>query len=342
MESIARVFPVFFFAVAALVASTTMTRMVEEERGHIGTLKALGYGNGKIAAKYLIYAGAAGLTGCLFGLVVGLRLFPYVIYNAYKLMYNLPKLLPADDAYYAVLSICLIMAAILLATFGALRGPLRERAAELMRPKAPPAGKRILLERASFLWKRMKFTHKVTARNLFRYKKRFFMTVIGIAGCTALLLTGFGLRDSIGDIVGIQFGQLLNYNLTVMVKHQDDEQNDRRLQQVFGDESRISEYVAVHMESCTGLANGEDVSLYVVVPQSDTQLKDFIVFRNRLGHEPVTFRNDAALLTEKAAATLGVEPGDTITLRRSDGTEAKVPVGGVVEKLRLRLPVSAP
>lgn len=331
VESIAKVFPVFFFAVAALVASTTMTRMVDEERGHIGTLKALGYSNGKIAAKYLFYAGAAGLLGSAFGLLVGLRLFPAVLYNAYRLIYNLPKLRAADHAFYAVLSASLILAAILLATCGALRGSLQERAASLMRPKAPPAGKRILLERIGFLWKRMSFTHKVTARNLLRYKKRFFMTVIGIAGCTALLLTGFGLRDSISDIVGIQFGQLQKYNLAVVVRHPDDEQTDPALWEIFGDKSRITDYAAVHMESCTGLSGGESTDLYVVVPQDNAQLGDFITFRNRIDHTPVDFPDNAALLTEKAASALGVRAGDAILLRRTDGTEMKVSVGGIVE-----------
>ena len=331
VESIAKVFPVFFFAVAALVASTTMTRMVEEERGHIGTLKALGYGSGRIAVKYFFYAGVAGLSGSLFGLLVGLRLFPAVIYNAYKLMYNLPPLRAADHLFYGALSTALIMAAIFAATWGALRKPLRERAAELMRPKAPPAGKRILLERVGFVWNRMKFTHKVTARNLFRYKKRFFMTVIGIAGCTALLLTGFGLRDSISDIVLIQFGELQSYNLTVGLKHEGDQTADSRLRAVFEDQTRITDWMAVHMETCTGVTAADETELYVVVPQDDARLSDFFVFRERVGHKKVPFSQQGALLTEKAAATLGVKAGGTITLRRSDDSEAQIPVAGIIE-----------
>ena len=331
VESIAKVFPIFFFAVAALVASTTMTRMVEEERAHIGTLKALGYGNGKIALKYFVYAGVAGLCGSAFGLALGLRLFPAVINDAYRLMYYLPALRPGDHTFYAALSTALIMAAIFAATYGALRGSLRERTAELLRPKAPPPGKRILLERVGFLWNRMKFTHKVTARNLFRYKKRFLMTVVGIAGCTALLVTGFGLRDSIGDIILLQFGELQTYNLSVSVKNEGDQLNDRRLRVLFEDEERISDYMAVHMETCTGVSGGEETELSIIIPQEDGRLPDFFVFRQRVGHAPVPFSPDGALLTEKAAKTLGLAPGDSLTLRRSDDTEGSVPIAGIVE-----------
>lgn len=331
VQSIAKVFPVFFFLVAALVASTTMTRMIDEDRGSIGTLKALGYGPGAIALKYISYAMAASLLGSGFGLAIGLFLFPRVICNAYKLMYQMPGLIPADHTVYALISAVLILLAILAATLGALRSSLKSCAAELMRPKAPPAGKRILLERVGFLWKRMKFSHKVTARNLFRYKKRFFMTLIGITGCTALLLTGFGLRDSIRDIVDLQFGQLMEYNLTVQLKHEGDEVSDRRIAAILADESRIEDYLPVHSETGLGIREGVEVDLHIVVPSDDEALSDFVLFRDRKTHAPIAFSKDGAILSEKAAKRLGVKAGDTFTLQNQEEDQAKIRVAGVCE-----------
>ena len=331
VASIAKVFPVFFFLVAALVASTTMTRMIDEDRGSIGTLKALGYGNGAIAAKYLLYAASACLLGSVFGLSVGLPLFPRVLCNAYRMMYQMPKLHPAPHGRYILLSAGLILAAVLLATLGALRTSLRDCAAQLMRPKAPPAGKRIFLEHIRPLWTRMRFTHKVTARNLFRYKKRFFMTVIGVAGCTALLLTGFGLRDSIRDIVAVQFGELQNYHMTLTLRHDGDDRADRRVRAVLTDPARVTDYLAVHAETGTGSCDGRETDLHIVVPSDDSRLTDFVVFRDRKTGETVPFSREGAVLTEKAAALLGVRPGGTLLLKIQDGSEARIPVAGICE-----------
>ena len=196
-----QLFPIFFFLVAALVVLTTATRMVDEERTQIGVMKALGYGKGKIAAQYLIYVAVATITGSLFGLLVGFYVFPTVIWNAYTIMYDLPALVIQFNWKYALLSSGAAILTTLLTTFWACYSSLKEAPSRLILPKAPKSGKRILLERVTPLWSRLSFIHKVTARNLFRYKKRFLMTVVGIAGCTALLLTGFGLQDSISDIV---------------------------------------------------------------------------------------------------------------------------------------------
>lgn len=331
VQSIAKVFPVFFFLVAALVASTTMTRMIDEDRGNIGTLKALGYSSRAIGMKYVCYAMSASLLGCIFGLAVGLYLFPRVICNAYKMMYQMPGLVPASHLPYILLSAGLILLAILLATLNALRVSLRSCAAELMRPKAPPAGKRIPLERVTFLWKRIRFSHKVTARNLFRYKKRFFMTVLGITGCTALLLTGFGLRDSISDIVGLQFGELMEYNLTVHLKHPEDVSDDRRLAAVLADDSCIDAFLPVHSETGLGLKNGTEVDLNIVVPSDDTALSDFVLFRQRKTHAPVAFSQEGAIISEKAALLLGVQVGDTVTLQNQEEQQAEIPIAGICE-----------
>ena len=331
VAAIAKVFPVFFFLVAALVASTTMTRMIDEDRGSIGTLKALGYDNRAIAGRYLAYAAAACALGSLVGLSAGLWGFPRVIRNAYTLMYQLPPLEPAGHLVYILLSAGLILAAVMAATLGALRGSLRDCAAQLMRPKAPPAGKRILLERITPIWRRMKFTHKVTARNLFRYKKRFFMTIIGITGCTALLLTGFGLRDSINDIVRLQFGELMDYNLTLHLKHAGDDRTDRTISAILSDSSRVEDYLPIHMESGEGVAGDTEVSLYLIVPSDSGRLADFITFRDRKSGEPIPFTREGAILTEKAALRLGLRAGDTLTVRDQDGNETSVPVSAVCE-----------
>lgn len=201
VDGVAKVFPIFFFLIAALVCSTTMTRMVDDERGQIGTYRALGYTNGRIMAKYLIYSGSSAFLGCVIGFFVGSYLFPYVISEAYKMLYDFGT---GIDFYFSpgLLVICLIVS--LLCSMGtaflACINELRCMPAELIRPKAPAAGKRILLERIPFIWKPMKFLHKVTARNVFRFKKRMFMMLLGIAGCTALVLTGLGVKDSVSNL----------------------------------------------------------------------------------------------------------------------------------------------
>jgi len=331
VSAIAKVFPVFFFLVAALVASTTMTRMIDEDRGAIGTLKALGYSNGAIAGKYLLYAAMACVLGAAFGLSIFLPLIPRIIANVYTMMYQIPPLEPASHIGFILLSAGLILAAVLVATLGALKGSLQDNAAALMRPKAPPAGKRILLERIRPLWRRMKFTHKVTARNLFRYKKRFFMTVIGVAGCTALLVAGFGLRDSIGDIVNIQFTQLQQYDLTVTLEHEGDDTANRAIRRVLADKERVTAYLTVHTEAGEGTSPGRDTALTIVVPSDIEAYGDYHVFRDRESGEAVPFTADGAVLTEKAAKVLGIEAGGTLTLRNQDEAEAVIPVSGICE-----------
>ena len=331
VSAVAKVFPIFFYMVAALVASTTMTRMIDEDRGVIGTLKALGYSNAAIAGKYLLYAALACILGSVVGLAVFLPLFPRIIANAYEMMYIIPDIVGSDHLRFILVSSGGILVAILLATLGALRGSLEDNAAVLMRPKAPPAGKRILLERIRPLWSRMKFTHKVTARNLFRYKKRLLMTVIGIAGCTALLVAGFGLRDSIGDIAGIQFTQLQNYDMTLNLKHEDDHILDRRIAAVLSDDSVVLDTLSVHMETGEGRSPGHNTDLYILVPSDSGRFTDYHTLRERVGHRQVPFTETGAVLTEKAAKVLGVEAGGTLTLRSQDDVEAVIPVSGICE-----------
>lgn len=331
VANIARVFPFFFFLVALLVTLTTMTRMVEEQRTQIGTLKALGYSRGAIILKYMLYAGIAGVLGSAVGLAIGLCLFPAVIWNAYSIMYTLPDLIFRLNPQYALVSSLALILCAQGATLMACLSSLREQPALLMRPRAPKAGKRIFLEKIPFVWRRLKFTHKVTARNLIRYKKRFFMTVIGVAGCTALLLTGLGLRDSINDIVGKQFDELWLYNATVVLRHDGDDQNDFRVQRLLEGED-FESTLAVHSEAGHAQTDSYRGETTLFIPREQDRLTDFIVLRERVGHEPVAFDDeDAVVITEKLSLRLGAGAGDIIEVENADGERAEVTVTGVTE-----------
>ena len=331
VEAIARIFPVFFFLVAALVALTTMTRMIEEERTQIGTLKALGYSKGAIMFKYVVYAGSATITGSIFGLLVGFQLLPTVIWGGYGIMYTLPKLVTQFNLPYALLSSLSVLLCTMLATVSACYGSLMEVPARLMLPKAPKAGKRVFLERIPFIWSRLKFTHKVTARNLFRYKKRFLMTVVGIAGCTALLVTGLGLRDSISAIVDKQFGEIFTYNLTVAMKNGQVPETDEDVKAVLEDKERIADYLPVQQQSGSVISGGKSQEAYLLVPEQRGRLKDFINLRERRSGKEVELSQDGAVLTEKLAETLKVQAGDTVEVENADGARASVKVTGIVE-----------
>lgn len=330
VEAIAGVFPIFFFLVAALVSLTTMTRMVEEERTQIGTMKALGYSSFDIMKKYLLYAVAATGSGCVIGISVGLYLFPTVIWNAYTMMYLLPPLHYLFDAPYALMACGLALVATLAATLNASLTTLRENAGSLMLPKAPRAGKRILLERVKPVWNRMKFTHKVTARNLFRYKKRFFMTVIGIAGCTGLLLTGFGLHDSISDIVYQQFGSIFTYDLTTTLKDADKGVEDS-LSDVLNNGELVESYLLVHQENSENDVDGETFSTTLFVPENTALFDSFVTLKDRLSQSPVPFSESGIVITEKMSERMNAKPGDVITLANSSGKEAEFRVDGVAE-----------
>lgn len=330
VDAVAKVFPVFFFLVAALVALTTMTRMVEEDRLQIGTLKALGYGKGSIMAKYLLYALAASVLGSAFGLAVGLTLLPTVIWNAYTMMYELPKLYCLFNARFALFSSLTAIACVLAATLNACWATLHEVPAQLMLPRAPKAGKRIFLEHIPFIWRRMKFTHKVAARNLLRYKKRFFMTVTGIAGCTALLLTGFGLHDSISDIVYKQFGDIFLYDVSITVKDAAKAESGA-LADVLADGDAVKDALLVHQEKITSHFNDEAFSTYLMVPENSAGFPDFVDLHTRKGGTPVPFSETGVVITEKMAERGGFSIGSQITLENADGGTGTFTVDGIAE-----------
>ncbi|MEG2082730.1 MAG: FtsX-like permease family protein, partial [Oscillospiraceae bacterium] len=330
VEAIAKIFPVFFFLVAALVALTTMTRMVEEERLQIGTLKALGYSKGTIMVKYLFYALVASVLGSITGLAIGFKLFPTVIWNAYTMMYTLPKLYCPWNLHYALISSGAAIICTLLATLNACWSTLKEKPAALMLPKAPRAGKRILLERITFIWKRMKFTYKVTARNLFRYKKRLLMTVVGIAGCTALLVTGFGLHDSISDIVNKQFGEIFTYDASISLKNEDILHSEQ-LKNVIDDKTLVADYLAVHQEKCSNDFNGQSFSTYIFVPEDFEKLPNFLTLQHRLTGDTVPWNEDSVVITEKMSTRTGLSVGDEMILENKDDKPGRFTITGVAE-----------
>jgi putative ABC transport system permease protein len=323
IAAIAQVFPVFFFLVAALVCLTTMTRMVDEQRTYIGTLKALGYSKLDIASKYLLYALFASIGGSIFGLLIGFKIFPTVIFNAYGIIYSLPSVITEFNIFYAALSTGFAVVSTTSAAWAACYKELMEAPAVLMRPKAPKAGKRILLERIKFMWSRLTFTQKVTARNLFRYKKRFFMTVLGIGGCTALLLSGFGLKDSIFSIVSKQFDELYNYDMAVNLK--EDKVN------TITTGNGVSDYILVRQKSVDAGSKEDEKSVFLFIPEDTEKLKKFITFRDRTTKKPVNLTDEGVVLTEKLSKMLEVGPGDEIYIKDSDNKRLSVKVSGVTE-----------
>lgn len=332
LSAIASVFPVFFFLIAALVSLTTMTRMVEEHRLQIGTLKALGYGNRDIMAKFMVYGTLASLAASVVGLAVGFTLLPTIIYNAYSSLYNLPDIVKSFYPSYSILSVIVALICTTLTAWIASRVELRSNASVLMRPKAPKSGQRIILERVSFIWKRLNFVQKVTARNLFRYKQRMFMTVFGVAGCTALILTGFGLKDSIGSIAGEQFGTIMKYDALVAL-HDDVPAGSRdAYEQLITGESAITGTLNVAQETMTARASGvndQDVNLFI--PASVDSLSDYVELRDRTSGEGRKLTDEGAIVSEKLAKLYGVEPGDKLTVVDNKNETFKIQVAGITE-----------
>ncbi|WP_150271321.1 ABC transporter permease [Paenibacillus tepidiphilus] len=332
LSAIASVFPVFFFLIAALVSLTTMTRMVEEHRLQIGTLKALGYGNSDIMAKFLVYGTLASLAGSAVGLAVGFTLLPSIIFNAYGSLYNLPDLIKSFYPSYSIISILVALVCTTLTAWLAARVELRGNAAVLMRPKAPKSGQRIILERITFVWKRLSFVQKVTARNLFRYKQRMFMTVFGVAGCTALILTGFGLKDSIGSIAPQQFGVIMKYDALVALHTDAAPEARASYEQLISGEPGIIGTLHVAQESMTARAKGvndQDVNLFV--PETAQSLSDFVQLRDRSSGEERELTDEGAVITEKLAKLYGLEPGDTFTLVDNKNDTYDIQVAGITE-----------
>ncbi|MBQ6395198.1 MAG: ABC transporter permease, partial [Atopobiaceae bacterium] len=325
IDHIAEVFPLMFFLVAALVALTTMTRMVEEERVEIGTHKALGFTTAQITMKYVSYALLAGLAGSVVGILILSQVLPYVVIIAYNIMYGIP--LPPFpipiDLSIAFMATVAGVGITLIATWGAAAATLREVPAQLMLPRAPAAGKRILLEHITPIWKRMSFTWKVTMRNLFRYKRRLAMTIIGIAGCTALLLTGLGLHDSIWDIIDNQFegpDPIVHYSVMVGFDEEirpEQREEARKVLEETGEATVLTFAENENMQA--GSARSKDnVAVSVLIPLDCDSFTETITMRDRITGAPIEMDGSSVIITEKAANILGVRAGDTITLYEQD------------------------
>lgn len=332
IDAIAKVFPVFFILVAALICFTTMTRMVEEERTQIGTLKALGYSGTTIASKYLVYGVVASFTGCAIGLSIGFQLFPKIIFEAYSAMYIMPSILSPFRIDYAlgctVVALLVTSLAVLLASYKELAGT----PSYLMRPKPPKSGKRILLERATFLWSRLSFTHKVTARNLFRYKGRVMLTVVGIAGCTALMLAGFGIRDSINAVVQRQFGNVWLYESNLLAKDNLSRKEQKELIEKVKAVDGVEDILASNSKNITLHKDGNEqqVEMRAVVGDK-SRLGDFVVFKDRETGERYQLEDKGVILTEKAARVLSAKVGDTIEIDNGDNSKKKVTITAITE-----------
>lgn len=320
MDGIAKVFPVFFFLVAALVCMTTMTRMVDEQRNEMGTLKALGYSKLQIASKYIIYALIASILGSILGCSLGMYLFPTVIFNAWNTLYNIDQIKFLFQPGLILLASGSVTGITLLATLYSIYSELIEMPSQLMRPKAAKAGKKILLERISFIWKRLSFLQKVTARNIFRYKKRFFMTIIGIAGCSALLVAGFGINDSISDIVNQQYNVIYHYDATVSAK------TSKITSQIKSLKGVKDVYEEDHLAVTTKIEN-KDISTTVHIISNDKKFKDFCTLFN--GNKEFDLDDSSVLISQKMATKLNKKAGDTIKIKDANNKVIKAKIKGV-------------
>ena len=320
MDGIAKVFPVFFFLVAALVCMTTMTRMVDEQRNEMGTLKALGYSKLQIASKYLIYALIASILGSILGCSLGMYLFPTVIFNAWNTLYNIDRIKFLFQPGLILLASGSVTGITLLATLYSIYSELIEMPSQLMRPKAAKAGKKILLEQIPFIWKRLSFLQKVTARNIFRYKKRFFMTIIGIAGCSALLVAGFGINDSISDIVNQQYNVIYHYDATVAAKTNEITSQIKSLKGV------KAVYEEDHLAVTTKIEN-KDISTTVHIISNDKKFKDFCTLFN--GKKEFDLDDSSVLISQKMATKLNKKAGDTIKFKDANNKVIKAKIKGV-------------
>lgn len=331
IDALAKIFPVFFFAVAALVCLTTMTRMVDEQRINIGTLKGLGYKTSQISKKYILYALIACLTGSILGLAIGFSVFPTVIFFAYGMMYSIENIVYVFSIPIAIGITSLALIIIILSAYMACRKELKETPAILMRPKAPKSGKRILLERVPFIWNRFSFISKVTVRNIFRYKKRFLMTVLGIAGCTALILTGFGIKDSIEMILTGQYGTLFKYDMSLVIQSDMTDKQIYELRKNLSDIDEINKYEFFSYENGDIKVNNTTKEITIVVPENLKKMDKFIHLQDRKTQNPIELNNKGIVLTEKIARDLGVKAGDEIELINSDDKKAKIKVSHITE-----------
>jgi len=332
IENISKVFPIVFFMVALLISLTSMTRMVEEQRTQIGTLKALGYNKLQIASKYVIYAGLACVIGGVLGMSVGFVLLPQIIWTMYQMMYQMTDNIHISfNIIIGGMGLLLICVCIIGATIYAVLKELVQTPSTLMRPKAPKMGKRVLLEKIPFIWKRLSFSQKVTVRNIFRYKKRFLMTIIGILGCTALIVVGFGVRDSIRCIMPNQFEKVFNYDMQIGLKNGLEDEQKQKYIISLQEKTELEKVVETYMTSNIAKNQENEEDVQIIVPKEPKDLDEVINLTDVKTGEKVQLEENAICLTDKVAELLNVKQGDTITLKDSKDKERQVKISNIVE-----------
>lgn len=332
IKAIGKVFPLIFFLVATLISLTTMTRMVEEQRTQIGTMKALGYSRLSIAGKYINYALIATVGGSIAGVLIGEKLYPYVIVFAYQIMYvHMPNIVIPYNVKYAVMATVAAVACTMFATILACYKEMAEHPAVLMRPPSPKQGKRVFLEKIPFIWKRLSFIWKSTIRNLIRYKKRFFMTIFGIGGCMALILVGYGLKDSIFSISVIQYGEIQKYNLQSLLNEDASDEEKKALETYKETQSEIKDSLQIYMKNIKVGKGSTEKDVYMYVPSDTKEFDKFVTLKDRKTDEEYKLTETGAVLTEKMAKTLDVKKGDKVYIKDEDGRKKEVTVTAICE-----------
>ena len=331
IKNLGNVFPIVFFIVATLISLNSMTRMVEEQRTQIGTLKALGYNKFQIISKYVIYATLATVIGGILGMCVGFVLIPTIIFKMYQMMYQISGFKAEFNMFYGMLGLGLISICIIGATIYSALKELGNTPATLMRPKSPKIGKRVLLEHIPFIWKRLSFTRKVTVRNIFRYKKRFLMTIIGILGCTALIVTGFGLKNTIKSIIPLEYENVFNYDMQITLKSGNDENQKDKYIQELKNKDEIEKVVATYMTSVTAQKDDKSESLIMIVPDDENKLEGLINIKDVKTKSQVSLKENEICITDKVAQLLNVKQGDTVKIKDLDDNEIDVKVSNIVE-----------
>ena len=332
VANLAEVFPVVFFLVAALMSLNSMARMVEEERVEIGTLKALGYNKLQIAMKYLVYASLATVVGGGIGLIIGFNFLPKVIADIYAMVYDVPDVILEFNFGYATAGIAAAALCTVGATIFTAARILRHNPATLMRPKAPKPGKRVLLERILFIWKHLNFTAKVTARNIFRYKKRFLMTIIGVCGCTSLIIAGFGLRDAITNMIPKQYGEIYKYGINISLREEKQAEDLQQIKDEVVNHEDITDVLGANIQSVKIIKNDNNQSIQLVVPEDVESFDTFVELRSRTQKDSeYVLDTSGAVITEKLARLLDIKEGDTITIENADGDRADVNVAHITE-----------
>ncbi len=330
IENLSMVFPIVFFAIAILVSLTSMTRMVEEERQEIGTLKALGYNKFHISLKYIIYSSLACIIGAIIGMNIGFQILPRIIWEMYEMMYTMPDINILYNYEYSVIGLALIYICIVGATIYSILRELKEMPATLLRPKSPKLGKRVLLERITPIWKRLNFTQKVTIRNIFRYKKRFLMTIIGIFGCTSLILAGFGLKDSISKILPYQYGKVFDYDMQITLKSALEEDKKNNFITNLRNNEKVNDLVETNMLSGKAKKEGKQQDIKIIVPKENEELEKVIKLRN-LEEEKINLNKETVVITDKLAQLINAKIGDTIKVKDSNEVEKELKITDITE-----------